>query len=98
MQADACRKQNRTHEDDNTGVAFYRNSVLRVIPIELKISALSDLQTPRQQMLQFRSEDFAAHILQTSSFRTSEDDPAGSDLILCVRRTYFDAAADILKM
>ena len=97
MQADACRKQNRTHEDDNTGVAFYRNSVLRVIPIELKISALSDLQTPRQQMLQFRSEDFAAHILQTSSFRTSED--PGSDLILCVRpRTYFDAAADSSKM
>ena len=62
----------------------------RLVPIELKISALSDLQTPRQQMSQFWSEDFvAAHIFQTSRFRTSED-PV-SDLILCVRRTYFDA-------
>ena len=68
----------------------------RVVPIELNISALSDLQTPRQQMSQFRSEDFAAHILQTSSCRTSED-PV-SDLILFVRRTLFEAAADISKM
>ena len=39
-------------------------------------------------MSQFWSEDFAAHILQTSSFRTSED-PV-SDVILFVRRTLFD--------
>ena len=69
---------------------------LRVLLIELNISALSDFQTPRQQMSQFWSEDFAAHILQISSFRTSED-PV-SDLILCVRCTYFEAAADISKM
>ena len=63
-----------------------------VVLIELNISALSDLQTPRQQMSQFWSEDFAAHILQISSFRTAED-PV-SDLILCVRCTYFDAILD----
>ena len=60
---------------------------MRVVLFELNISALSDFQTPRQQMSQFWSEDFAAHILQISSFRTSED-PV-SDLILCVRRTSF---------
>ena len=70
------------------------HGLIRVVPIELKISALSDLQTPRQQMSQFWSEDFAAHILQTSSFRTSED--SVSDVILFVRRTLFDVILEIL--
>jgi hypothetical protein len=64
---------------------------MRVVPIELKISALSDLQTQRQQMSQFRSEDFAAHTLQTSSFPTSEDPFQISFCVCVVRHTYFDA-------
>ncbi len=71
---------------------FWLNDQVNNQPYQAEYFSFSHLQTPRQQMSQFWSEDFAAHILQISSFRTAED--LVSDLILCVRCTYFDAILD----
>ena len=67
---------------------YYAYAYMRVVLIELNISALSDFQTPRQQMSQFWSEDFSAHILQISSFRTSGGCRFFVQLIMKFRRIY----------